>query len=59
MEEKDTLNNSQAFNLTFMETGNEEINEENNHTFNDFFIEEKTNKSKEDFLNTNMHEIMK
>ena len=59
MEAKDTLNNSQAFNLTFMETGNEEINEENNHTFNDFFIEEKTNKSKEDFLNTNMHEIMK
>jgi hypothetical protein len=59
MEEKDTLNNSQAFNLTFMETGNEEIKEENNHTFNDFFIEEKTNKSKEDFLNTNMHEIMK
>ena len=61
LEEKDSLNNK-TINLTFMETGNEEIKKESNITydfsFNDSFYEEKTNKSLEDFLSTNIEEIM-
>ena len=59
MEENDSLNNSNIFNLTFMETGNEEIKEENNITSNDFFTEKIANISKEDFFNIkNIQKIM-